>query len=470
MAESAGVGPVASKFLALGSAAVLLFSMATPMATATKPIKPGSICLKQSQITKQAGRTFECKRSGSKLVWRVKPQTTSVAPVAPVTPTAPTFADNYLNRTEELERCRLRETKNFSDAGAKGFPIRNSIQLTGNTKIAVIPVDFANAPGDGNPGEMYSKDISEIADWSSFFTRSKMTYQPQLVSKTWLRAPRGAEWYVCVYCGKGATATKQPMDVALQELITLADPLFDFENTKFVYFIFPLQAERDFGTSLYFHRSDVQTNEGPITISVYGEMGGSNKPNGPSNPAYNRVKIWDHLIHEILHFQGFVGHGPINGSDLNIMTNQWGGSKTVTSWEAFLAGWYSDNEIKCFEKTKLLEPIYITMSAIDLMGHKPISTMIRLSDEEVIVIEKRQNGKYSNFDQSRLFPKMNNFTAYYVNVNTEQYRNDADPDAESKNFWRMLREDGKVPITKSVSFQGVTIEVTAENQVKIFSK
>ena len=110
------------------------------------------------------------------------------------------------------------------------------------------------------------------------------------------------------------------------------------------------------------------------------------------------------------------------------------------------------------------------MSAIDLMGHKPISTMIRLSDEEVIVIEKRQNGKYSNFDQSRHFPKMNNFTAYYVNVNTEQYRNDADPDAESKNFWRMLREDGNVPITKSVSFQGVTIEVTAENQVKIFSK
>jgi hypothetical protein len=64
---------------------------------------------------------------------------------------------------------------------------------------------------------------------------------------------------------------------------------------------------------------------------------------------------------------------------------------------------------------------------------------------------------------------MNNFTAYYVNVNKVQYRNDADPDSESKNFWQTIKEDGKVPISKSVSFKGVTIEVVGENQIKLTS-
>jgi secreted protein with Ig-like and vWFA domain len=107
------------------------------------------------------------------------------------------------------------------------------------------------------------------------------------------------------------------------------------------------------------------------------------------------------------------------------------------------------------------------MASLDQMGDKPISTMVKLSNEEVIVIERRSNGKYSNFDQSRWFPKMDNFTAYYVNVNKAQYRNDADPDSEAKNFWRTIREDGKVPIVKSVSAEGIIIEVVAENQLKI---
>ncbi len=134
-----------------------------------------------------------------------------------------------------------------------------------------------------------------------------------------------------------------------------------------------------------------------------------------------------------------------------------------------MAGWYDEADINCIDKSKLTNSVYVTMSSIDQMGDKPISTMIRLSDEELIVIEKRQNGRYSDFKQSQWFPNMNNFTAYSVNVNKAQYRNDADPDSESKNFWQSIRENGKVPIVKSVTYKGVTIEVVGENQVKITS-
>ena len=423
----------------------------------------------------------EIKQFIYRAVWPERPRSMPPTPTkAPTTTTTPKIEDNYQATLANLDECKLKETQNFSGAGPKGFPIRSIAGLpqTGNLKIAIIPVDFANAPGPGVPGETYAKDLTEIVEWGKYFSREKLSYQPELVSKTWVRAPKGAEWYVCLECQKGAKSELQPMEIALQEIISLVDPIYDFSGVRFVYLVFPLKAEMLFGTSIYFHRVDIQTAEGIKNVSVYGEMGGFVGGNvssasamswfpKPENPAYNRLKIWDHLIHEILHFQGFTGHGPINGSDLNILTNQWGASAAVTSWEGFLAGWYGENEIKCIDKSKVNNPVYVTMSSIDLMGDKPISTMIRLSAEEVIVIEKRQSGKYSNFTQSRWFPKMNNFTAYYVNVNKAYYRNDADPDGELKNFWYLIREDGNVPIKKSISFQGVTIEVVAENQIKI---
>lgn len=481
-AEAIGLEPQTTKLITIATAAVMLFSLAAPMSAPATTVKSGAVCAKANQKIVKAGKIFVCKKSGKKLVWRVQKKKVSIPSASPTTtptpivvpvptqPPVPTFADNYLDKVETLDRCRLRETRNFAGAGPKGFPTRSIAGLPqiGNLKIAVIPIDFANAPGEGSPGEKYAKDLTEIVEWGKYFSRSKLNYQPELVSQSWVRAPKGAEWYVCVECRKGATSERQPIRTALQELITLVDPIYNFSNVKFVYFIFPIQAEREFGTSLYFHQINIQTAEGSQSVAVYGEMGGFDvRDNNPNNPAFNRKSVWEHLIHEILHFQGFIGHGPINGSDLSIMTQQWGASRAVTSWEGFLAGWYGDSDVKCFDKAKLNSPTYITMSSIDQMGDKPISTMIRLSDEEVIVIEKRQNGKYSNFDQSRWFPKMNNFTAYYVNVNMVQYRNDGDPNSESKNFWRTIRENNQVPISKSVSFQGVTIEVTAENQIKL---
>jgi hypothetical protein len=439
---------------------------------ATASVKPGAVCKNVGQINTTAGKRYICVKKGTKLLWSKGVAVKSTAPASkPTLEPLPRFEDNYKATLASLEQCRLRETQNISGAGPKGFPIRSIAGLpqTGELKIAIIPVDFANAPGPGVPGDTYAKDLTEIVEWGKFFTRSKLNYKPELVSKTWVRAPKNAEWYVCLYCQKGAKSELQPMGTALQEIISLVDPKYDFTGVKFVYFVFPLKAERDFGTSLYFHRVDIQTAEGNQTIAAYGEMGGFSKPNNPNDPAFSRVKIWDHLIHELLHFQGFVGHGVINGSDLNIMTNQWGASSAVTSWEGFLAGWYDEADINCIDKSKLTNSVYVTMSSIDQMGDKPISTMIRLSDEELIVIEKRQNGKYSNFKQSPWFPNMNNFTAYSVNVNKAQYRNDADRDSESKNFWQSIRENGKVPIVKSVSYKGVTIEVVGENQVKITS-
>ena len=100
--------------------------------------------------------------------------------------------------------------------------------------------------------------------------------------------------------------------------------------------------------------------------------------------------------------------------------------------------------------------------------------MIKINEEELIVIEKRTDGPFSNFktggfqqDPSRQFLNLNDFTAYVVNVNKENYRNDADPLSEEKNFWRYLRESGSIAIKTSVVYSGIRITRESDKQVRI---
>jgi len=251
-------------------------------------VKLGAPCNKINATVTQGNKTFVCKRTNGRLAWRIL---------------KPTIQDNYQAVASDIAACQLQETDNFTGAGAKGFPMRGTLPKLGDVDIAIIPVDFSNAPGKGQPAALFGDDLDEIAAWSEFFSRGKMSYRPRLASATWLRAPKGAEWYVCVECRKGATEAKQPMSVGLQELIDLADPEFDFSETDFVYFLFPHEAEAKFGTSMYFHQTTIRTTEGPQQVAVYGERGGS------SQPEAKLTRVWSHLIHEALHFQGWIGQG-----------------------------------------------------------------------------------------------------------------------------------------------------------------
>ena len=413
------------------------------------PIKAGAPCTKLNAQVQHKGKTYVCARVKGKLVWKLF---------------TPSFADNYQTIASDLDACRLKETRNVTGAGAKGFPIRGTLPTLGELKIAIIPVDFPNAPGAGRPNDMFADDLVEIAAWGEFFSRGKLKYRPYLASPTWLRAPKGAEWYVCVECQKGASEAKQPMAVGLQELVDLADPAFDFSDTDFVYFLFPYEAESEFGTSMYFHETTINSAEGPQRVAVYGERGGS------SQAEANLGRVWSHLIHEVLHFQGWIGHGPYN--DTSIMTNQNGASRAVTSWEAFMAGWFEEREVVCLDAQSLRAPTYVTMSSLDLMESKPVSVMVRLSDEELLIIERRSSGKYSDFARSTNYrgqlTNLNHFTAYRVNVNDPYQRVDGRDFAEiGPNFWGYVLENGQLRITRSVSYQGLNVTVVGSHQVRL---
>ncbi len=89
--ESIGLEPQLTKTLSLATAAVMLFSLAAPLATPANSIKAGAVCSKPNQKVVQGKNTFVCKKSGKKLVWRiqVKKPTNNAQPKPPVVPTTP---------------------------------------------------------------------------------------------------------------------------------------------------------------------------------------------------------------------------------------------------------------------------------------------------------------------------------------------------------------------------------------------
>ena len=359
-----------------------------------------------------------------------------------------------------LEACQLKETKNFFGGGSKGFPAKRWNQAVGNVKIAIIPVDFSNAVGEGSPAELFKEDIRLIGEWAKHFSRGKLTYEIEFNAKSWIRAPKEAQWYTCNQC-KGAIRELQPKNTGVQQMIAAADMAYDFEGVEIIYFIFPAQAEEEFGTTSYGFNEKFSSQDGPITASIYGEMGGvvGGRPADPS--------VWDHAVHEMLHFQGFVGHGPSNWTGHYISVDQWGPSKAVTSWEAFLNGWFDEEEILCLDKESLDQELFITMDSIDTFGDGKESVMVRLDDEELIVIERREPGPFTKMCSECNSSIETGFTAYRVNVNNPHYRDDSDPDSDQKNFWSFLGDNKKPKIDDSVEYQGVRITRISDKQMKL---
>lgn len=425
--------------------------------------KPGASCSPKGKVLVVGTKKYTCIKKGSKLVWSSPVTVKASKPSQSATPTpiVTPASDTALALAKPLDTCKLQETANQTGAGAKGFPGRRTVSSLGKVKVAILPVDFANAVGQGNPESLYRDDVSKIEQWGQFFSRGKMSYEVEFKASSWIRAPKGAEWYTCLECQKGAKEQKQSQQEALQQLVDIADASYDFTSTNLLYFVFPFAAEKNFGTALYSHRSTLQTKEGPITVAAYGEMGGG------VGAVADRTTIWDHAIHEFLHFQGFIGHGPENGSEYYISTNQWGASKAVTSWEAFLNGWFGVDEVLCLDKSDIKESVTLTLDSIDVFGPRVESLMIRISSDQLLIVELRNNGPFTKMCSTCNRQTSVGFTAYRVNVNGAHYRNDADPDGASKNFWSYVKQGNQVVFDDSIKFEGVKITKLSSTRLNI---
>jgi hypothetical protein len=59
------------------------------------------------------------------------------------------------------------------------------------------------------------------------------------------------------------------------------------------------------------------------------------------------------------------------------------------------------------------------------------------------------------------------FTAYRLNVNAAQFRDDMDPNSDLKNWWSYIREQGRPLIRTSVEYGGVKVTKVSDKVIKL---
>lgn len=324
-----------------------------------------------------------------------------------------TFVDN-------VDICKIPEYT-WTGPHAKGFPIRNNdVPYQGKVTIAVVFIDFSNATSEGmSPLSEYQKELNNSIAWSKFYSGGAMEYDLMLYPK-WFRAPKEAQEY--------PIRKANVEHAAIQDWVSVADDYYDFSKSHFIYFIVPEKAHFELGADMY-GVGKATTNDGPIQRRVF--------------TYYAPPKlIWSHMVHEVLHDQGFIGHGPANGSAYGIMMGQWYNSQSVLSWPSFMAGWLDGQDIVCIDARDGIEEASIKLNSLDKLGASGgiKSIIIRTGDTTASVVEYRTDGPFST-----LRKEMHGITVYNLDTSKPSNRCDscgAQQYQDEKNWWNYIRIPG----------------------------
>jgi hypothetical protein len=348
--------------------------------------------------------------------------------------------------TAPLDLCRIQQTNrranNFGHPDINdnhGFPMLYNVPPSGDVNIAIVAIDFPDVPGEEQYLPIYLSQVDTFIEWGHFVSDGQLNYVIQFPDR-WIRAPREAKYYtrmggVQMDMTRPDAIATQPFEESVRQLVVAADDFVDWSVIDFVQFVFPI-ASHVYAVDLQGPVFNLYSpNAGFVSFWAWGAAYEQFRPDSP-DPAFRT--LWDWIVHEVVHYQGLGGHGPLNGSHYSIMMNQHGQSKALLAWESFLMGFFDEQHIACIDPDTIDQPIHLQLDSLDQKGGAPglKSVMIPVGEFEIVVVEYRTDGPFST-----LSPEFHGFTAYYIDVDGERVRCDwCDPILmEQQNFWHYLR-------------------------------
>ena len=308
---------------------------------------------------------------------------------------------------EKLDVCRLQHlsTTDRSEGPSITYPIPSGKQYAkiprvGEINALIIPIDFPDSPGSDSPSKIYDDLISKVNAWMKWYSQGKSYYKFQTYNK-WIRAPKNTSEYVAAdsfsalppdYATNYKVGRKiNAMDIA-SEYLDLAKDHYNYTNMHNVFFIYPRDVKNIWAGIWKLGINDPvrgwKTTDDPRLINVWVTA-------TAGRDAYFNFPVWAFFLHENLHNQGLQGHAPNQGSNFGIMTNQYGLSLVLNSWDTLIIDWQYENQFYCVQRENL-KPTTLTLSPLEReeIGTKAI--MIKLSNSQALVIESRRRDKWSS--------------------------------------------------------------------------
>jgi hypothetical protein len=440
----------AVKIITAALVSSILLALPGLSASAASP-KQGAPCSRAGQKQAIGNLVFTCTKSGKKLVWG-KAVSLAKPVAAPIASGEPNPASQ--SAKVDYSFCQLKDTRadksNPSNASSFSVSPNKVLATTGILNIAVLPLDFSDYPGSGNPSDLTAQAIQQADQWVELQSKGKLKFN-WLTSKTWLRLEKTSKYYNFDE-HKNPSTYAQTEQAMAQQYMNAADKAFDLSKVDVAILLFPPTTDA-LPLGGYSHGYKLSSSHGTISPVYFG-----GEFNFPTKPGM--ADIW---MHEMAHFQGIAGHAPANGSPLHIMANQFGQARIMDAWDSAIAGWLDQTNVACFDSSKLgTSPVSVALSSIDGSRTGIVSAFVRLSASKVVVIESRKPGPFS-----KLETQGQGVVAYVVDTSVTSQRCDScEPSLEldKKQFAYYLRIDNgtrggwQVPMAPSFNLNQIAYE------------
>lgn len=363
-------------------------------------VKAGATCMKVGETKPSSSKNYlECREvAGGKLQYFL----ISNKPTPPPSNKSP----------ELLSVCRLPDasTTGRPDGPSIAYPIPEgklytSIPRAGAIKEVIIPIDFSDSPGLTRPSSLYKPMMQNVDAWIKWYSHGKSHYEWQVVDQ-WIRAPLPSSEYVpadskaptnpdtpaSFHTGRSISST-----AIATEVLNVAEKYFNYKGINSIYILYPPNVQNiwsgisklgDFQMS-----NDPTLPAGTLQIKDDRLKGVWISASGYREYLYNFPQ-WAFLLHENLHNQGLQGHAPNQGTPLGMMTNQYGKSMALNSWDSTIIDWQLPTDVYCVKKENL-KPTNIVMSPLEREEVGTKSIMIRLSATQALVIESHRRDRWS---------------------------------------------------------------------------
>ena len=320
--------------------------------------------------------------------------TTTVA--AASEPEAETFFEPTV-ASQDLEACKLRDQSpdrlNYPLSLITGFPVsEQNFPATGEIIVSLVPIEFEDLPGDELGAERVKTDMQLVSDWYSMVSGGRVSIEWS-VSDEWVTIPRNSVDFA-------SDRSRSDDNRLAYEAFTASDPIIDFTGVQAVAFLLPqgqtfmAEGVQGFKHSQFGGSGGFQSEEGQIFNYMIG--------GAYFDQPYKT--LWSYWAHEMGHMfplpdlydvrgQWWIGEeleipgGPFSSFDL--MANQDGPSRTLSTWLRFVMGWLDDDQVLCLDAEGQLDgQVMIAPTDSDLEG--PKSLMLPLDETRILVVESRR--------------------------------------------------------------------------------
>jgi len=287
------------------------------------------------------------------------------------------------------------------EGNATAFPFApTALPIMGEIDVALIYVDWADNPGNKIDYDYYQEQVKFFDDFYWMASENKLEMKVQTSDK-WFRIDGSYEDFTLTFEEEAQRGEAPKKQVFYDAAVAASDPEFDFTDIEIVFFAFPR------GKSVFFHGGPHEFNfdwNGYLKTEerdIYDTT-------APGDWFLNSVgdePPWVNYVHEVGHMLGIPHQAnednqredrlwlqnPINGYE--IMANQGGATRTMSSWLRWLAGWLDDEQVACTTKATIEDEFYELTPINNVSGEKE-SLVIQLSDTKALVVESRRFDTY----------------------------------------------------------------------------